>query len=227
MPSRINELWTEDSTYDLPEKEAWKAWQRIGITPERIVRWALGWLNNKPASDDMWLALRTEIGALGSMNLVVPAENWSEFIQSKITKSEEPQFRTCLPSQKEATRFLSVLADCVEQLAQGSGALVGPLSVSVSVTRRGQGRAATGQRGLMPRPVKLADEAIYKVLRSLDYCGGLVACCPECNALFLADRTNQKYCNTRCQSVVTSRKFRQKPKKKSVKRRKKARERNR
>lgn len=222
MPSPIDQWKTQDATYDLGEQDAWKAWQRIGVRPESIVQWALGWLNQRPDSDSEWLALRREIGALGSMFFDSPVEHWADFIQKKLATRKKEEVLRRLPVQREADRFLSMLSGCVKDLLSGSLAQVGPLSVRVCITRRDRKIASIGHsKELKPRPDRFTDEPIYKVLQALQVCGGLVNCCPECNELFLADRTNKVFCTIKCQNVVTSRRFREKQKTEKSKRKKK------
>jgi hypothetical protein len=222
MPSRIDPWEGQDATYDLAAHDMWKAWKRIGGKPERVVQWALGWLNQRPESERTRLTLRQEIGALGSTFFGSPAEDWEDFIEKQITKSMEARADYRLAVQKEADRFLSMLSGCVEELLNGSAAQVGPLSVSVYVTRRDRKAGSRGYRKeLKPTPLRLTDEAIYKVLQALQACGGLVNRCTECTTLFLAERTNKKYCSIKCQNVVTSRKFREKQKTDRSKRKRK------
>lgn len=225
MPSRLDDqlLDQQGITYDLAENDAWRAWKRIGVRPESIVQWGFGLLNQWPESDSTWLALRQEIGALGCLSWCGPVEHWADHIQKKLTVREEVSAIFRLPVQKEASRFLLMLKGCIEDLLNGSIARVGPLSVSISITRRDR---KVGSRSPRPkhevlRPHQLTDEAIYKVLQALDVCGGLVNRCPECNALFLAERSNRMYCGLQCQNVVTSRRFREKQKAERPKRKKK------
>lgn len=222
MPSRIDQLDEQRTTYDLVENDAWKAWKRIGVRPESIVQWALGLLNQWPDSDSARLTLRQEIGALGCMSFCFPVELWADYVQKKLTTPEEVRAIYRLPVQKEADRFLSLLCDCVGQLLSGAIAQVGPLSVSVYITRRDRKAGSMGhKKKLDPRPCLLTDQAIYKVLQSLEVCGGLVNRCPECTALFLAERKNKTYCSIKCQNVVTSRRCREKQKTEKCKRTKK------
>jgi len=222
MASRINQLSEQGASYDLVEDDAWKAWKRIGVRPGSIVQWALGWLNHWPNSDSARLTLRQDIGALGCMSWGCPIEYWSDYVQKKLITREEVKAIYRLPDQKEVDRFLSLLGDCIGQLLKGATAEVGPLSVSVQITRRDRKVSSRGHQKLEVRgPRQLTDEAIYKVLQALEVCGGLVNRCPECDAFFLAERTNKMYCSIPCQNLVTSRRFREKQKTERSKRKKK------
>lgn len=222
MPSRIDPWEGQDATYDLDECDAWKAWKRIGGTPEQMVQWALGWLNQRAESDSARVTLRQEIGALASIFIGNLHEHWEDFIEKQITKSKEGKAVYRLAVQKEADRFLSMLSGCVEDLLNGSIAQVGPLSVSVFITRRDRKAGSmSGRKKLEPNPLRLTDEALYKVLQALQVCGGLVDRCSKCADLFLVDRKNKKYCSIKCQNVVTSRRFREKQKTERSKRKRK------
>ncbi len=204
--------WLDEAgmSYDLPEVEAWKALLRIGGVPERIVRWALGWVDLAQTSmtEEQWLVLRKEIGALGSI-IVVSPDYFDTIVHRKISSadSEEIQVKFRLPTREAAQRFSSLMTACIEDLVRGLSATVGPLLVTVSVGRRMAGRI-TAQRAISYQVHSIADEALYKVLGALQACGGLVGRCPECSRLFLGDRINQVYCSSACQSRVTSRAFR-------------------
>lgn len=225
MPSRIDPWEGQDATCDLDGNDVWKAWKRIGWKSEQVVQWALGWLNQRPESDSARLTLRQEIGALGSFHYGGLAEHWiaehwDDFIQKQLKNEAETVYR--LPVQKEADRFLSMCSGCIEDLLRGSIAQVGPLSVSVYIIRRDRKAASMRHRKMLePKPIRLTDEAIYKVLQALQMCGGLVNRCTQCTFLFLADRKNKKYCSIKCQNVVTSRRFREKQKTERSKRKKK------
>jgi len=59
---------------------------------------------------------------------------------------------------------------------------------------------------------KFADQALYQVQNLLAEYGALVKKCPECEKLFPRHRKNQVYCSRKCQSVVTSRQYRERQK---------------
>ena len=159
MSSRRDQLEERDVTYELEELDAWKAWKRVGVRPESIVQWALGWLNQWPNSDSARLTLRQDIGALSSMSWGSQVEYWSDCVQKKLITREEVTANFRLPNQQEADRFLSLLSGCVEDLLSGSIAQVGPLSVSVYITRRDRKAGSTGYRKkLEPNPLRLTDE---------------------------------------------------------------------
>lgn len=213
MPSRKDQVEQRGITYELEELDAWEAWKRVGVRPESIVQWSLGWLNQWPNSESARLSLRQEIGALSCLIWCLPVEEWPDYVQKKLTTREEVRAIYRLPAQEEADRFLSLLGECIGQLLNGATAEIGPLLVSVQITRRDRKGISGGHQTLkVHEPQQITDGAIYKVLQALQVCGGLVQRCNECTALFLADRKNKKYCSIKCQNVMTSRRFREKQK---------------
>lgn len=208
MLSLFQEAKDALTTQKLPFKEAFAALLRIGSSQEEIVKWGLRW-SERPASSltaEDWQALQSEIGALGSILIheKSPFESTVKMVLAQSKSTTSTFFRQ--PTQDEARRFLDLIRRCVEDLLKYSSADVGPLEITVTVSRRDRLPVSREPRQKVP---SMFDYALYRFLMALQQSGGLIGHCPECNHTFLAERTNQKYCSSRCHSRTTSRAHRQ------------------
>ena len=208
MSSPSSQVGERETAYKLPWVEGLQALLRIGGTPKRISTWALRWIDqpNSSLTNKDWHALRCEISALSRINIAGRPDQWEDAIRASLigpAKASDPVVMP-LATRDGARRFLSMVSDGVQGLIQGGIAAVGPLRISVWVVRADQDWLK-GESTLSYQPENIVDEAVYKVLLALQACGGRVGRCNACSRLFLADRTNQTYCSTRCQSRVTSR----------------------
>jgi hypothetical protein len=206
MPSPTRPRIVGDFSYDLPSQEAFKALLRIGGTPEDIVKWGLRWIERplSSMSQEDWQALRAEIGALGGIVIVEP-EEFEKSVQHGLAKTKGADVVMRSPTTDAARMFLERLRAGINDLLNDPSATFGPLYILLTVLRRD--RLPT-QRSLDQKIPRVVDQALYLFLKALHRSGGLVGRCPECAHLFLAARTNQKYCSPPCQSRVTSREYR-------------------
>jgi len=206
----------------------------------RIAKRILYWINRSPDSftKEDWEALRYEISALADLHYGFAPDEWKGLVGYSTTYSVIPadqvlhepipadqavhklSFR--VPNQVDAQHFLKVVSEFVAPLAEGHNVEVGPLSLTIPITRKTPhmrppsitrlfyvtGKTIRKRQKAAFNFPNLVDQAIYQFVRALQACGGLVVKCPECSQIFLADRINQKYCSPRCLSRVTTRRSR-------------------
>jgi len=230
MP-RMRKLKDKDRDSELFDFRAWGvASMRFGGSyPQRAKR-VLYWINRPLGSftKEDWETLRYEISALADTQYGLTPDEREGLTEHSFTfrpfsvdhASPKSLFRT--PNQVSAQHFLEVVSEFVNKLAEGHSVEVGPLSLTVLITRKTthldptsmekmvylSGKTVYKKREASPHFPKIIDQAIYQLVKALQACGGLVSRCPECAQLFLGDRINQKYCSPKCLSRVTTRRSR-------------------
>ncbi len=203
----------------------------------QIAKRILYWINRSPDSftKEDWEALRYEISALADLHYDLAPDEWKGLVEYSKTYPAIPaetfailadqvihKISLRLPNQVDAQHFLKVVSEFVAPLAEGHNVEVGPLSLTIPITRKTPhmrppritklvyitGKTIRKREKVAFNFPNLVDQAIYQFVRALQACGGLVVKCPECSQIFLADRINQKYCSPRCLSRVTTRRSR-------------------
>ena len=205
-------------TWELSGHDAWRALQRTGATDKQTASWGLRWVQRVSSrlNEEEWTSLRQEIGGLASIRVGDPTQ-LARHVRAALALEDHAVYG--LPTKEEAVRCLALIKASVLDLLRCPSATVGPLRVMVTVSRQDR-REKSEVSEEIPNKV---DQVIYRFLKALQNCGGLVNKCPRCSKIFLAGRANQVYCTQRCQSVVTSRNYRKEQKEKKEKRRNKAR----
>lgn len=210
MVSDFKELANADVTYDILGEDAWGALKRMKGTSAGIVERILYWLNHDPKTltkEEIHL-LRQEITALGSCKIFHP-EPWIDTINHALKNPDIHQVEYRGPDPRGVMRFMESMLDCFQILADPNRGCVevGPLRCTFFISKRSKHSPMKNEVSHPTSLYNLVDEAIFTVVKALQTCGALIAGCPECQKMFLADRINQRFCTTKCLSRSTSRTY--------------------
>lgn len=184
------------------------------------LRWLLAFSERTPfhLSQGDWLNLRHEVGAL-TLAVSTKSVKSAEEIEEKIKRLvESKRAISILPSEEEVLELQDKIQRALKELLSPLGTtILGPFRVKVWVSRGDRTQIAPVRKSYIDQLVEgsVTDRTMHQIAILLGKYGAMVERCPECERLFLADRKNQTYCSAKCQTRVTSRRYRQKQRKKS------------
>lgn len=177
-----------------------------GVYPNAWIRWLLTFIDQdlKQLSEGDWLNLRHEATALAETAGERSAENTEELLKRGHISLDARL--GVVPTQEEIMSLQCKTRKAITQLLSEGQTIIDPITLKFYIFRVDK-KGACMRSSIEGSPV---DKSMYKISYLLGRYGGMIDKCPECRHLFLADRKNQAYCSTKCQSRVTSRRYREK-----------------
>lgn len=189
---------------------------RVGRTPVGRLQWALDFaqkdLNTITRGD--WANLRRELAAFGGP-LVSHDQVKNRWVLEALRELGRHQWGSQsymeLPTEEETRRAQAEFRRIVERLLSRGTAEIGPVQVSYYVGRRDKTQIPPERRAFLISRTRTAVPGLVQFAHWLGAYAALVGACPEpkCRRWFVAGRTNQQYCSTRCQTRATTRAYRQ------------------
>lgn len=191
-----------------------RVYNRVGRNAKARLRWALGFaqreLDGLPPSE--WANLRWEMFAFAQFRIAADAVERPEAeaaLREAGRGGRRYPMHVQLPTDRTLRETQAEYRRIVAELVRHGQVLVGPLEVRYWIIR-----GYTAQRDIAhPATAELAVETkggvqgVESLVHLLGAYAHLVQVCPEpkCQRWFVAGRTNQQFCSTRCQSRHTTR----------------------
>lgn len=200
------------------DREMTKAWARVTTTPNGAIGWLVNFiqLDLDTLTPSEWMVLAYEVASFAEVNSpgthtmpIVLASGWS------VQAIPGETLHYTLPSRKEAVQLQGTIRGYLEHLWAHAVAPVTFADLTLVVTMPGALHARHGSILVATKPKTKEFEYRFAVL--LAHHAGRIRCCQECQRIFLAVRSDQLFCDPRCQMRVASRKWRKESKKKSRK----------
>lgn len=212
------------------EEWAWldeevKAAGRLGKTPEQVMRWVLRFvqMDLSGLSEGQWSDLGAEAHVftkkgpplrIGRVTSYVAAVfDWGGGSPEKDLPKKGKTVLTIRPSREQITELQHLTRGIFESLAAKEPILfeLGPLSLYVNPVSY-----SVKHGGLTIKVHGPFDAFGLHVAFLLAQHPGRLRRCAECQTLFLAERSNQQFCITRCLTRVTQRRWRERHRKKTA-----------
>ena len=199
-------------------REMTKARERITTTPNGEIGWLVHFiqLDLDALTPSEWLVLAYEVASFAEADSpgthtmpIVLASGWS------VQAIPGETLHYTLPSRKEAVQLQGTIRGYLEHLWAHAVAPVTFADLTLVVTMPGALHARHGSILVATKPKTKEFEYRFAVL--LAHHAGRIRRCQECQRIFLAVRSDQLFCDPRCQMRVASRKWRKERKQKSRK----------
>ena len=214
-------------------EELSKALNRIGDTSTDAMNWVLMFVQQEEGafSEGDWTNLQYEIAYLARFGVpqssslkgtkFLPSGDWSkhlsqkeiEGIPTKIT-SEQIKSMTERPSKEAVKELLTMSRAYIEDLLETKKAAV---KLSGKITRYVSYDPARDQVDTWTSG-NVQDAFLSTLVDLFALHGNRLNRCQDCKRIFLANRSDQRFCGTRCQSRAGTERFRKSPTIKSPKR---------
>ena len=200
------------------DREMKKAWERITTTSNGEIGWLVNFIqfDLDALTPSEWMVLAYEVASFAEADSsdthampIVLASGWS------VQAIPGETLHYTLPSRKEAVQLQRTIRGYLEHLWTHAVAPVTFADLTLVVTMPGALHARHGSILVATKPKTKEFEYRFAVL--LAHHVGRIRRCQECQRIFLAARSDQLFCDPRCQMRVASRKWRkgskQKPRK--------------
>lgn len=191
------------------QRELDKAWERVTAHSTGPIGWLLDFIQRDldALTPSEWMVIAYEVAAFGEEanpgTDAIPtaaASGWS--VQAI---PHETLFYT-LPSRKEAMHLQTLIRGHLEHLWEHGVAPVTFSDLTLVVTMPGALHERRGSLLVATKPK--TKEFEYRVAVLMAQYSGRIRQCQECHRIFLAIRSDQLFCTTRCQMRVATRKYR-------------------
>ncbi|WP_455245915.1 hypothetical protein [Petrachloros mirabilis] len=200
---------TRRATQEPFDREMKKAWERITTTPNGPIGWLVNFiqLDLDALTPTEWMVIAYEVASFAEADSlethplpVVVASGWS------VQALPDEALQYTLPSRKEAMQLQRTIRGHFEHLWQHGVAPIKFPALTLIVTGAGAFHDRHGSLLVATKPK--TKEFEYRVAVLLAHYAGRVRPCQECHRIFVAGRSDQLFCDPRCQMRVASRKWR-------------------
>lgn len=199
-------------------QEMTKARERLTATPHGVIGWLLKFIQTdlESLTPSEWMVLAYEVATFTEDDApdryslpVAASSGWA--VQAIPGETIE----CTLPTRKEATQLQESIRRFLEQFWENG---VAPITFSdLTLILAGPGALHPRHSSLLIATKPKTKEFEYRVTMLLVRYGDQIRKCEECHRMFLAARSDQLFCDPRCQMRVASRKWRKGNKKKLTK----------
>lgn len=186
-----------------------KAWERITTTANGPIGWLVNFiqLDLDALTPTEWMVIAYEVASFAEAEgveqqslPVVVASGWS------VHALPDEALHYTLPSRKEALQLQRTIRGHLEHLWQHGIAPIKFPALTLIATAAGAFDDRHGSLLVATKPK--TKEFEYRVAVLLAHYAGRVRPCQECHRIFVAGRSDQLFCDPRCQMRVASRKWR-------------------
>ena len=193
---------------------------RVGRSPADRLQWALDFaqkdLNTLTVGD--WANLRRELAAFRGFT-VFPTQVKNRRVLNALLELGRHNWGSQtfveLPMEEQTRQAQAEFRRIVDRLLTRGMVAIGPHQVTHYVSRLDKTQIPPERRASLSTWTRGASPGLEQFTYLLGAYAALVGVCPEpkCQRWFVAGRTNQTYCSTRCQTRATTRTYRERMKK--------------
>ena len=217
-----------------PSEEERKAAERIGDTPEKVLRWLLCFMAADIAalSKGQWLDLQIELAFFAEYGLpgkepgkkpaISSRGGWVPLLPPEQLKRLENKIVIMKgPTPEIATRLQMLIRTWVDALLMKYAVVFPPFSLSLRLYHprffvgRDMPDAKLPNNGACWVCFENAEQGFsYHAAHLLGALAGRLRRCAECSSVFAVDRRQQQFCSPKCLGRVTQRRWRERHSKK-------------